>query len=253
MGWERMDTARRKDIPRRKGNNYGVGAICYSGPRNPDGTWMAGVARGSYKQFPFPVGAQFGELTIIGWERYLAPRGDHEYRALCRCTCGAEVHVSRYTLKDGRSTRCPACAKKASSKKRWKKYASIMPDVEHRSRLLNRLSSAIGRCHNPKNKYFKHYGERGVSVFSEWRTDRVAFLQYVQTLPGWDIPELEMDREEVDGNYEPGNIRFVTRTANLQNKRQVTTMQRRIQELEAENADLRSRLCRAEESVHSTD
>ena len=253
MGWRRMDTSSGVDFPRCETDIRARNVIGNGGPRNPDGTWVGGVATGNYKPFPFPVGTRFGELTVLGWGRCLTPRGSYEYKALCRCTCGSETYVTRYTLKSGRSTRCNVCAKKASSKKRWWCYAGAMADVEHRSRLLSRLSAAIARCHNPKNSYFKHYGERGISVCDEWRADRAAFLRYIQTCPGWDIPSLEMDREEVDGNYEPGNIRFVTRAVNLQNKRQVITMQRRIQELEAENADLRSSLRRAEAPVRCPD
>ena len=128
-----------------------------------------------------------------------------------------------------------------------------MADTEHRSRLLSRLAAAINRCHRPKDKNFKHYGERGVTVSPTWRADKAEFLRYIQTCPGWDNPVLEMDRRDVNGNYEPGNIRFITRAENMRNKRQVTDMQRRIQELEAEVADLRSRLRRAEAQVHSSD
>jgi hypothetical protein len=116
-----------------------------------------------------------------------------------------------------------------------------MGDDEHRTRLLNRLSAAITRCHSPNSRVYKHYGERGVHVHQQWREDRAAFLRYVQTLPGWDDPSYEMDRINVDGGYEPGNIRFVSRSDNLKNKRQVADMQRRIAELEAEVTYLRSR------------
>ena len=87
--------------------------------------------------------------------------------------------------------------------------------------------------------------------------DRVAFLRYLVGLQGWDQPELQLDRIDNNRGYEPGNLRFVTRSVNMANKRKITArevveLQRRIESLEAENANLRHRLCRAEESLHSS-
>jgi hypothetical protein len=77
-----------------------------------------------------------------------------------------------------------------------------------------------------------HYGGRGISVYEEWRRNRAAFLQYVQTLKGWDDPSLQMDRINVNGNYEPGNIRFVSPSENMSNKRKVADLEARIRYLE---------------------
>ena len=80
---------------------------------------------------------------------------------------------------------------------------------------------------------YQNYGGRGITVFEEWRKNKRAFLEYVVTLEGWDNPSLELDRIDVDKGYEPGNIRFVTRSQNAANKRSVQKMQARIYELEA--------------------
>jgi hypothetical protein len=41
-----------------------------------------------------------------------------------------------------------------------------------------------------------------------------------------------MDRVDVDGHYEPGNIRFVSRRDNLRNKRKIADLEARIRHLE---------------------
>lgn len=203
-----------------------------------------GAVCGSRRSFPLPrVGHRSGKLTVTG---YILGARRGVIAIIVRCDCqDAEYRVDNNNFRHFKSTRCNLCAKLAAHEKRFWIYAEAMPDDEHRRRLLNRLSAAITRCHNPKAKlkYWLHYGHRGISVYEEWRKDRTAFLRYVQTLPGWDIPELEMDRIDTNGNYEPGNIRFATKHENLCNKRKVADLEETI-------ASLRHRLCGAEEQIH---
>lgn len=213
------------------------------GPRNSDGTWVEGVARGPYKPHPFPIGARFGELTVIRYEHHITPKGKPwGYRPVVRCSCGAEFASHNTNLRKGRTTRCLKCGRITGATKRYWKYRDAMPDNEHRRRLCNRLSAAIARCHNPNNRQYKNYGERGISVHDEWRKDKGSFLRYVQTLEGWDDPSLEMDRADTNGNYEPDNIRFVTRKVNSNNRRTVVELQR-------ENTRLRHLLRRAKAAI----
>lgn len=117
-----------------------------------------------------------------------------------------------------------------------------MPDDAHRERLLNRLSAIITRCRSKTSKSYKHYGGRGISCYEEWIENRSKFLEYIQTLPGWDDPQLDLDRIDNDGNYEPGNIRFASKSENNKNKRHVFDLTNRIKELEEENAALKAEL-----------
>jgi len=153
-----------------------------------------------------------------------------------QCSCGAPPHmVQLYNLLKGASTRCNSCARKAAGfwRKDYFKYAEACPDDAHRRRLLNRLSACKNRCHNPKDRGYANYGGRGIKLYEPWRTDKAAFLRYVVTLDGWDQPNLDLDRIDVDKGYEPGNLRFVSRRENCNNKRSMRALQRRIDELEA--------------------
>jgi hypothetical protein len=117
-------------------------------------------------------------------------------------------------------------------------YDDIVPDPEHRVRLLNRISACHSRCFNPKTRNFSSYGGRGITV--TWGRDRRAFLEYLVTLDGWDDPSLELDRIDVDGPYGPGNLRFATKSENAKNKRRVDAMSTRLQYLESEVRRLRA-------------
>lgn len=71
------------------------------------------------------------------------------------------------------------------------------------------------RCYNPKDPAFKNYGRRGIEVYGPWH-DVAVFIQDVAPLYA---PTLEIDRQNNDGNYEPGNIQFVTHARNADNRR----------------------------------
>ena len=197
------------------------------------------------------IGDRCGTLTVTG---YLVGGLGGVAAVLVRCACGRPEHgVLAHNFRGGRSSRCPECGRSAATDKRWWAYSEAMPEDDHRARLLARLAAARMRCTSPKDPGWPNYGGRGIRVCDEWLADRAAFLQHVRTLPGWDDPTLELDRRDTDGNYEPGNVRFISKQQNHKNRRRVRDLQAEVDHLRAENADLRSRLRRAEEKVHGVD
>lgn len=249
-----MGESQRAGISGGQVNNPAFRTRSDEGPRNPDGTWMAGVARGPIKAFPFPIGAKFGELTVLRYEQHILRLGRSAgWQPICRCSCGWEGSVDRHNIKAGRSTRCNTCGEVAAKTKRYWKYQTAMADEHHRKRLLNRLASCIGRCHNQKNAGYASYGGRGIYVYPAWRNDHSMFLRYAQNLAGWDIPKLELDRINVDGPYAPGNIRFVTRKENIAGRRKANDLSQRILTLEREIVRLRSEQLRTQQSIHGND
>lgn len=72
------------------------------------------------------------------------------------------------------------------------------------------------RCYNKKNKYYKLYGGRGITVCDEWK-DFSVFNQWA--INNGYKPGLTIDREDNDGIYEPGNCRWVTQKVQCNNLR----------------------------------
>jgi hypothetical protein len=74
----------------------------------------------------------------------------------------------------------------------------------------------IQRCHNPNCKDYPNYGGRGIEVCQLWRDSFDAFYLMVGPRPD---PEDTLDRIDSNGNYEPGNVRWATRTEQTRNQR----------------------------------
>lgn len=71
------------------------------------------------------------------------------------------------------------------------------------------------RCLNPKNQRYAAYGERGISVCEQWMT----FDNFLADMGCRPSPDHSLDRINNDGNYEPGNCRWATRSQQQRNKR----------------------------------
>jgi hypothetical protein len=72
------------------------------------------------------------------------------------------------------------------------------------------------RCCNPNKREWPHYGGRGINVCERWQASFLAFLEDVGTRP---TDKHSLDRIDVDGNYEPGNVRWATQQEQIDNTR----------------------------------
>jgi hypothetical protein len=73
------------------------------------------------------------------------------------------------------------------------------------------------RCGDPRNIGWSDYGGRGITVCGRWRDSFENFLADMGSKP---TPQHSIDRINNDGNYEPANCRWASRSEQERNKRQ---------------------------------
>jgi hypothetical protein len=79
----------------------------------------------------------------------------------------------------------------------------------------------VSRCHNPKDKWFKDYGGRGIVVCDRWRNSSADFESDMGPRP---TSKHSIDRIDNDGNYEPGNCRWATEFQQKRNTRKTVML-----------------------------
>ena len=139
---------------------------------------------------------RFGKLVALYFYDRHGPRG--RIRWWVRCDCGIEKAVRADAL--GTTLTC-GCAKITHGLYNTRTYQS--------------WKAARYRCENPKACNYEYYGGRGITFHAPWRYFTV-FLKDVGKSPTEDHT---IDRIDVDGNYEPGNVRWATRSEQDMNKR----------------------------------
>jgi len=77
----------------------------------------------------------------------------------------------------------------------------------------NSYLSAKGRCTNPNNGNYFNYGGRGIEF------KFTSFEQFIKELGPKPSSKHSLDREDNEGHYEHGNVRWATRDQQANNRR----------------------------------
>lgn len=149
---------------------------------------------------------KFGYLTVIA----ILPCRKTKSMVLCRCDCGVEKPYYRERVKSGRIVSC-GCKRSRVGRThggcRGKKL----------SRVYRTWASMISRCTNARHKSYGSYGGRGIKVCDRWQGAN-GFPNFFADM-GEPLPDLSIDRIDNDGDYEPVNCRWATRSQQQRNKR----------------------------------
>lgn len=130
----------------------------------------------------------------------------------CRCDCGNVVDLPSAQLHG---------ATKSCGCRRWEAIAASKTTHgkgrkgSARSRIYRIWASMLTRCNNQNAINYGRYGALGVRVCDEWHKFE-PFYAAMGDPPG---DEYSLDRIDPEGNYEPGNCRWATRSEQAVNTR----------------------------------
>lgn len=153
-------------------------------------------------------GMKFGELRIVQKvaddTKTKSPNLVKRWRV--ECSCGKRMTIPQYyiTRANNPKTHCGHLDK--TIKTHFKQEYQIW--------YMMRV-----RCNNPNHVSYKDYGGRGIKVCDEWMCEQTGFEKFLKHVKPRPTPKHTIDRIEVNGNYEPGNIRWATPKEQAANKR----------------------------------
>lgn len=152
-------------------------------------------------------GKRFGFLEVL---EETSKRVHRAVMWLCKChRCGELCEVAGRDMKNGNVQSC-GCVRKEHI--RTLKLSHGMADTPE-----NRIYRGLkARCNNKKNPAYPDYGGRGVVVCERWQESFENFYEDMGPRPS---PKHSLDRSDNDGNYEPSNCRWVTRSVQNSNQR----------------------------------
>lgn len=166
---------------------------------------------------PEMVNQDFGFLKVISTQ--IRKRSGAIYLE-CECTkCHKTLWVVGSNLTLGKSTQCRGCGSRAQHQRRG--HANISSAAV--KRLQKRVNAMCQRCTNPNDGSYRNYGARGVQFRFASVAEGIAFI--LKELPHPTYLHVDIDRINNNGHYEPGNLRLVSRSENLLNKRGNRTVQ----------------------------
>lgn len=149
------------------------------------------------------IGTRYGRLLALGRVTKLG----EPLKWKCRCDCGKVVTVLATSLKSGRTKSCGCLRDEATS-------ARQVTHGKSKTSVWRIWTAMCQRCKTDGSGH-PEYGGRGIIVCDEWLKSFMTFYTYMGDRP----KGMTIDRINVDGNYEPSNVRWATVTTQNINQR----------------------------------
>lgn len=145
-------------------------------------------------------GDKFNLLTVLHLDKI---QSGHEYYWF-KCECGNVKSIRGHSVYSGGTKVCGCLRGKTET------HGGFY------ERLYGIWANMKDRCFNEKHKSFERYGGRGIVVCEDWKNDYSGFRDW--SLNNGYKQGLSIDRINNDGNYEPNNCRWATRSQQQMNK-----------------------------------
>ena len=157
------------------------------------------------------TGQTFNMLTAV---RSDGKSGTHTMW-LCKCSCGSEKlkRVRASELLAGTIRSC-GCIVKEQARRNIRELMTT--HGQSGTRVYQIWLAMKNRCLRESNPQYKDYGGRGIEICERWLNSFENFYADMGDPPD---NEHTIERRNNDGNYEPGNCCWATRTQQSNNKR----------------------------------
>jgi hypothetical protein len=206
----------------RRDNSMGVcngrGSDACARERNRRRGWRRGTSAVPEDWTPPPyieAGSTFGRLTVQH-----DVQGAHD-PVRCHCECGTEKQVNRAVDLTIGSTRSCGCLRRELH----------LTHGLHKHPLYATWNGIVQRTTNPNDYRYLNYGGRGIRLSERWLDVR-AFIEDIEreigprpegvSDAGW--PLYTLDRINVEGDYESGNVKWSSWTEQAVNRRKIPVL-----------------------------
>jgi len=152
------------------------------------------------------VGECYGLLLVTGISHTCA-RSNVVWA--CVCACGAKTTAYAYDLRSGKVVSCGCYGRSGLAVKHGMARSGV-----GRSKTYTVWAAMLQRCVNPKDKNYKNYGGRGITVCKRW----LKFENFLADM-GEPLAGLSIDRKNNERGYTPSNCYWATREEQSFNKR----------------------------------
>lgn len=152
------------------------------------------------------IGKKLGLLTVVKNIGLV----DHVQRWECVCDCGKIVNRRTEAFKKNTEGMSCGCTYNA------RLLGVAVKHGMHKTKEYRTWHGMKQRCYNEKNDGFFLYGGRGIKIHESWVND---FMQFVKDMGPPPDADSSVDRIDPNGNYEPSNCRWATKTEQSNNTR----------------------------------
>ncbi len=161
----------------------------------------------TYSEHNKNIGKIFGKLTVeYVFRKYTG--GMERVHYLCKCDCGKTKVIIAYNVSSGKTLSCGCLVPEKNKLLRSRTTHGMKNTPEYKAYM-----QAKTRCNNKSSPDYHYYGGRGI-LFKF-----TSFEEFYKEIGNKPNQLYQIDRIDNNGNYEKGNIRWVTKSQNCLNRR----------------------------------